>query len=171
MKKNIVLIGMPGAGKSTIAKLLAKKTGMRSVDADRIIEEREGMKLQEIISSKGNEYFSRLEDEVLSSLECDGYIIAPGGSVCYYPRAMKHFQEIADVVYIKVSCKELKRRIRNMASRGIVFKPGQSFEDLYKERTPLYEKYAGIIIESTARSPKETTQLLFEKLLQQELPR
>ncbi len=164
MKSNIVLIGMPGCGKSTIGRLLAKKLGKKAVDADRLIEEREGMKLQEIIDAKGNDYFSKLEEDVLSSIECEDHIISPGGSVCYYPKAMEHLGRIAELVYIEVSCRELRRRIRNMQTRGIVFKPNQSFEDLYKERTPLYKKYAGHIINTTGLSPKEATQRLLELL-------
>jgi len=164
MKKNIVLIGMPGSGKSTIGRLIAKNLGMKAVDGDRLIEEKEGMKLQEIIDQKGNDYFTKLEEEVLSSIDCEGYVISPGGSVCYYPKAMEHLSEIAEVIYLKVSYEELLKRIPNMASRGIVFKEGQSFEDLYKERTPLYEKYAGLVYDSSHSSPKKTTQRLLEQL-------
>ncbi len=164
MKRNIVLIGMPGSGKSTIGKLLAKKLNKTAIDGDVLIEKQEGMSLQEIINTKGNDYFTKLEDEVLSNLECDNYVISPGGSVCYYPNAMKHLAEIAEIVYLKVSFEELEKRINNLDSRGIVFKPNQSFKDLYNERTPLYEKYAGLIIDSTGLNPKETTKLLLELL-------
>ena len=164
MGNNIVLIGMPGSGKSTIGKLLANAIGKTAIDGDAIIEEKEGMKLQEIINTKGNDYFTQLEDKILSTLECDNYVISPGGSVCYYPNAMKHLSEIADVIYIKVSFPELQRRVHNLDSRGIVFKPGQTFEDLYNERTPLYEKYAGLTIDSTGLTPNETIQLLLEQL-------
>lgn len=164
MKSNIVLIGMPGSGKSTIGKLLANELGKTAIDGDRIIEEKEGKKLQEIINEHGNDYFTKLEDEILSTLDCDNYVISPGGSVCYYPRAMAHLSEIAEVVYLKVSFPELQRRVHNLDSRGIVFKPNQTFEDLYNERTPLYEKYAGIVIDSTGLSPKATTKLLLDTL-------
>ena len=166
MKNNIVLIGMPGSGKSTIGKLLAKELNKTSIDGDAIIEQQEGIKLQEIINSKGNDYFKALEEKVLSSLQCENYIISPGGSVCYYPEAMKHLSEIAEVVYLKVSFEELEKRVVNLTTRGIVFKPNQTFRDLYNERTPLYEKYAGLVIDSTNQSPEETTMLLLE-LLQQ----
>ncbi len=165
MKKNIVLIGMPGSGKSTIGRLLAKELNMQAIDGDAIIEENEGMKLQEIINLHGNDYFTALEEKVLSNINCENYVISPGGSVCYYPKAMQHLSEIAEVVYLKVSFYELQKRVKNLDSRGIVFKPGQSFEDLYNERTPLYEKYAGFIIDSSHLSPKKTTQLLLEQLL------
>ena len=99
-------------------------------------------------------------------MQCENYIISPGGSVCYYPEAMKHLSEIAEVVYLKVSFEELEKRVVNLTTRGIVFKPNQTFRDLYNERTPLYEKYAGLVIDSTNQSPEETTMLLLE-LLQQ----
>lgn len=164
MKNNIVLIGMPGSGKSTIGKLLAKELGKIAIDGDTIIEQQEGMKLQEIINTKGTDYFKELEDKVLSNLECDNYIISPGGSVCYYPNAMKHLSEIADVIYLKVCFEELEKRVNNLDSRGIVFKPNQTFRDLYNERTPLYEKYAGLVIDSSGLTPKETIKLLLEQL-------
>lgn len=164
MKNNIVLIGMPGSGKSTIGKLLAKELNKIAIDGDTIIEQKEGMKLQEIINTKGNDYFTKLEDKVLSNLECDNYVISPGGSVCYYPNAMKHLSEIAEVIYLKVSFKELEKRVNNLDSRGIVFKPNQTFKDLYNERTPLYEKYAGLVIDSSGLTPNETIKLLLEQL-------
>ena len=165
MKSNIVLIGMPGSGKSTIGSLLAKKLGKTAIDGDKIIEQQEGMKLQQIIDRFGNDYFTSIENKVLSELSCENYVISPGGSVCYYPEAMKHLSEIAEVIYLKVSFSELEKRVTNLASRGIVFKPNQTFEDLYNERTPLYEKYAGLVIDSTGLNPNETTQLLLEQLL------
>ena len=164
MKNNIVLIGMPGSGKSTIGKLLAKELNKIAIDGDTIIEQKEGMKLQEIINTKGNDYFTKLEDKVLSNLECDNYVISPGGSVCYYPNAMKHLSEIAEVIYLKVSFEELEKRVNNLDSRGIVFKPNQTFKDLYNERTPLYEKYAGLVIDSSGLTPNETIKLLLEQL-------
>ena len=164
MKNNIVLIGMPGSGKSTIGKLLAKEINKIAIDGDTIIEQKEGMKLQEIINTKGNDYFTKLEDKVLSNLECDNYVISPGGSVCYYPNAMKHLSEIAEVIYLKVSFEELEKRVNNLDSRGIVFKPNQTFRDLYNERTPLYEKYAGLVIDSSGLTPNETIKLLLEQL-------
>lgn len=164
MKNNIVLIGMPGSGKSTIGKLLAKELNKIAIDGDTIIEQKEGIKLQEIINTKGNDYFTKLEDKVLSNLECDNYVISPGGSVCYYPNAMKHLSEIAEVIYLKVSFEELEKRVNNLDSRGIVFKPNQTFKDLYNERTPLYEKYAGLVIDSSGLTPNETIKLLLEQL-------
>ncbi len=164
MKSNIVLIGMPGSGKSTIGRLLAKELGMTAIDGDVIIEQQEGMKLQEIINTKGNDYFTSLEDKILSNLQCENYVISPGGSVCYYPNAMKHLSEIAEVIYLRVSFEELEKRVHNLSSRGIVFKPNQTFRDLYNERTPLYEKYAGLIVDSSNLPPKETLKLLLEQL-------
>ena len=186
MKNNVILIGMPGCGKSAIGRLAAKELGMVQIDGDDLINAHEGTKtLEEIIRAHGTDYFKELEEHILSTVELDRTILAPGGSVCYYPKAFEHFNEIADVVYLEVSEEELKRRINQgylkrhpgkklpsedevMLARGIVFKPGQDFDSLYKERTPLYEKYTGLKLNSTGLSKEETTQRLLQLL--RELP-
>ena len=153
IRSNILLIGMPGAGKSTIGRLLSKRTGMPVVDTDDLLEEKEQLKLQEIIRTKGLDYFYEAEARVLYELMLKGYIISTGGSAVYYTESMEKLRECCVVVYLKASVARLLRNIRNLDSRGIALKPGQTFQDLYEERCPLYEKYADITIETDGQTP------------------
>lgn len=150
MKKNmenIILIGMPGAGKSTLGVILAKILGYKFLDSDLVIQERQGMLLREIMEIHGTEGFKKIEEEINASLEVTHTVIATGGSVCYEPLAMEHFQKIGTVVYLKLPYSELKKRLGDMKARGVVLKEGQTLLSLCEERMPLYEKYADIILE------------------------
>lgn len=147
---NIVLIGMPGSGKSTVGVLLAKMLGMNFLDADLLIQQREGMKLYEILEKKGNAYFAKVEDEVNAAISVENTVIATGGSVVYGKAAMAHLKDIGTVVYLKVPLRELERRIKNFATRGISMKEGQTLGDLYAERVPLYEQYADVTVATGA---------------------
>lgn len=164
VKDNILLIGMPGSGKSTIGKLLSSMTGMEFVDGDELIEQAEGLKLQEIIDLKGLDYFSMLEEKILCELDIKGHIISPGGSAVYYPRAMEHLKEISTVVYLFTDVETLLSHIKNIDSRGIAFKPGQTFSDLYEERCPLYEKYADLIVVAGHSQPKSLAKKIIRQL-------
>lgn len=148
MKKgdNIILIGMPGAGKSTLGVLLAKAMNYRFVDTDLVIQEKEGRLLREIIEQDGMERFKEIENKVNAELEAERSVIAPGGSVVYAKEAMEHFKEIGHVVYLCVSCEEIRKRVGDLKKRGVVFAEGQNLQSLYEERVPLYEKYADIVI-------------------------
>ena len=152
-KTNIVLIGMPGSGKSTVGRILSKRTGMSQVDTDVLIERSENMKLQDIIDKNGLERFAQIEEAVLLELDLKNYIVSTGGSAVYYPKAMEHLKESSTIVYLKTPLSKLLRNIRNMDSRGISVKPGQTFEDLYNERCPLYEKYADITVSTEGLIP------------------
>ena len=152
-KTNIVLIGMPGSGKSTVGRILSKRTGMSQVDTDVLIERSENMKLQDIIDKKGLERFAQIEEAVLLELDLKNYIVSTGGSAVYYPKAMEHLKESSTIVYLKTPLSKLLRNIRNMDSRGISVKPGQTFEDLYNERCPLYEKYADVTVSTEELIP------------------
>ena len=152
-KTNIVLIGMPGSGKSTVGRILSKRTGMSQVDTDVLIERSENMKLQDIIDKNGLERFAQIEEAALLELDLKNYIVSTGGSAVYYPKAMEHLKESSTIVYLKTPLSKLLRNIRNMDSRGISVKPGQTFEDLYNERCPLYEKYADVTVSTEGLIP------------------
>ena len=150
MKDNIILIGMPGCGKSTIGVLLAKNLAYGFLDSDLVIQEQSGRKLQEMIDEMGPEAFSAFEDAVNATLIPHNTVIATGGSAVYGTRAMEHFKEIGTVVYLNASYETIEKRIRNFETRGIVIPEGQTFRDVYDERTALYEKYADITVDVDA---------------------
>lgn len=144
---NIILIGMPGSGKSTTGVLFAKAMNYRFLDVDFLIQEKEGKRLYETIEEKGNDYFLSIENEINCSLKVERTVIATGGSVVYCDEAMKHLQSLGTIVYLKVPEKEIERRITNFSTRGIIIKSGNTLADLYNERIPLYEKYADLIVD------------------------
>ena len=150
-QRNIILIGMPGAGKSTVGVVLAKALGMRFVDTDILIQERAGKMLQEILDGDGPDAFKRIEEEVVLSLRPRRAVIATGGSVVYSRDAMAHLKEGGVVVYLKVPYTEMETRLENITTRGIVLLPGQSLREMYDERMPLYERYADITIACRGR--------------------
>ncbi len=152
MNNNIVLIGMPGSGKSTVGVLLAKIIGYDFIDSDLLIQAREKKKLYEIINEKGLDAFNQIENEVNASIHVTNTVIATGGSVVYGKEAMEHLKKIGTVVFLDVSLYELKKRIRNMATRGISMRPGQTLDDLYNERKELYNKYCDIKINCSGKS-------------------
>lgn len=143
---NIVLIGMPGSGKSTVGVLLAKMTGRMFLDSDLLIQHEEGKKLYEIIRDNGAEYFKQAENRVNSAIDVKNTVIATGGSVVYCKEAMEHLKKIGKVVYLKLSCEEIERRISDLPTRGVLMKEGFTIKNLYDERTPLYEKYADVTV-------------------------
>ena len=145
-KDNIVLIGMPGAGKSTVGVVLAKNIGYRFVDSDLIIQEETGKLLHEIITEKGLDGFIQVENDVNKNLQVNRSVIATGGSVIYGAEAMEHLKEIGTVVYLKLSCEAIRKRLGDLKKRGVAPKDGQTLESLYAERIPLYEKYADLTI-------------------------
>lgn len=144
---NIVLIGMPGSGKSTIGVLLAKAMLMDFVDTDLVIQKNTGKSLSELITEYGIEGFSKIEDKTLSEIKCINTVIATGGSAVYGAAAMKNLKSNAKTVYLKLDPMEIESRIKNIKTRGIAMKEGTTIADLYDERTPLYEKYADIIFD------------------------
>lgn len=164
MKSNIVLIGMPSCGKSTIGVVLAKALGYRFVDSDLVIQERTGKLLSEIIEEEGIEAFNQIENDINASLDYQKAIIATGGSVIYGEEAMEHLRSIGTVVYIELPLAILQERIGDLNARGVSIKEGLSFEELYEERKPLYEKYADIIVPTKGLSIREVVHLLKEKL-------
>ncbi len=141
---------MPSCGKSTVGVLLAKNLGYRFVDSDLLIQEREGKLLHEIISEQGAEGFLAIENEVNASIDADRAVISTGGSVVYGADAMAHLKELATVVYLKISYQTLTERLGDYIHRGVVIRNGSTLADMYRERAPLYEQYADVIIDENA---------------------
>ncbi len=161
-KENIVLIGMPGAGTSTIGVILAKVLGKDFVDVDLVIQKEEGRLLSQIIEEEGADGFLALEERTALGLNPGNAVIATGGSMVYGKRAMDYLGKIGTVVYLHLSYGAVEERLRDIRSRGVVLREGQTLRDLYGERTVLYEKYAHITVEEDALNVEET----LEKTLQ-----
>lgn len=162
---NIVLIGMPGSGKSTVGVVLAKVLGYEFVDSDIVIQHQEGMLLHEILGAKGLDGFLAIEGDVNASIEVENSVIATGGSAVYSEKAMKHFKERKDViVYIKLSYETLVSRLGDLRERGVALKDDMTLEELYEERCPLYEKYADVVVEPQDLTVEQTMYEIKEKL-------
>ena len=162
--KTIVLIGMPGVGKSTAGVVLAKVLGYEFIDADLIIQQQEGKLLREIIAEVGTDGFIEVENRVNSQIEVEKSVIATGGSVVYGKEAMQHLREIGTVVYLKVSYDILEKRLHDIKGRGVVLKDGQDLRGLYEERVPLYEKYADITVCEDNLNVEQTIEKITEQL-------
>lgn len=162
MKKgnNIILIGMPGVGKSTVGVVLAKLLGYQFIDSDILIQKQEGRLLKDIIKQEGVEGFIEIENQVNRELEAEKSVIATGGSVVYGKEAMEHLKEIGTVVYLKLSYELLSSRLNNIKGRGVVLKAGQDLKALYEERVPLYEKYADCIVDEEEKNVEQTIEEL-----------
>ena len=152
---NIILIGMPGSGKSTVGVLLAKTLGYGFLDTDLTIQQREGALLQEILDQRGLEAFLNAEEAA----------IAPGGSAVCRAGAIGHLKGLGTVVYLQVSLEELEGRISNMSSRGIALSPGQTLADVYSYRAPLYEKYADLTVDADGQTLEETVAAVLRALI------
>ncbi len=145
--KNIVIIGMPGAGKSSVGVILAKTLGMNFIDTDRVIQENTGRLLQDIIHSDGIEAFLTTEERAILSLDFPGSVIATGGSVVLSEKSMDYLKKDGLVFYFFISFEKMVERLKNIKTRGIVAADGQSLLEMYNQRIPLYEKYADITID------------------------
>ena len=156
MKKNIILIGMPGVGKSTVGVVLAKVLGYRFLDSDLLIQEQEGRLLHDIIDEEGIDSFIQIENRVNASIQAERSVIATGGSVVYGREAMEHLKQIGIVIYLQLPYLALTTRLGNLHNRGVVLRDRQTLSDLYEERTPLYEKYADITISEEDMSVENT---------------
>lgn len=160
---NVVLIGMPGAGKSTVGVVLAKRFGFGFLDSDLVIQNREGKLLHEIIEEKGTEGFWQVEERVNASIEARRAVIATGGSVIYGSRAMEHLSEIGIVVYLKLSLESIAERLGDLNERGVTLRKGQDLAALYEERIPMYERYADITIDCEGLSIREIVAEIAER--------
>ena len=152
---NIVLIGMPGCGKSTVGVLLAKTMLMDFVDTDLLIQRQYGKSLCELIDEYGLDGFKQIEDRVLTEFNEDHCVVATGGSAVYGESAMHNLKQHAVTVYLKLSTVDINRRIHNITTRGIAMPNGCTMEQLYEERAPLYERYADITVDCTDLSAEE----------------
>jgi len=145
--KNIILIGMPGAGKSTVGVILAKTLGMNFIDTDIVIQEHTGRLLQEMIDEEGPDAFLEVEEKTIRSLDGHNTVISTGGSVVFSERAMEYLKSDGVVLYLDISFEKMVQRLNNITTRGIVLIVGQDLRDMYNQRIPLYEKYADIRID------------------------
>lgn len=154
--KNIVFIGMPASGKSTVGVVVAKRLGYKFVDTDLVIQEVEKRLLKEIIAEEGNEGFLRIEDRVNAEIQEERAVISPGGSVVYCENAMRHYKKTGMIVYLHTSYETISNRLHNAKNRGVVLKDGQTLKDLYEERSALFERYADLTISEEGRDLEET---------------
>lgn len=153
---NIVLIGMPASGKSTVGVILAKVLGMKFLDTDLVIQQRENALLCDIINERGVSGFMLCEKEAVLSVDEKNTVIATGGSVVYSEKGMKHLKENGTVIYLKVEKEELFKRLHNIKERGVVLQPGESLEEMFETRSKLYERYADVVIDEGNLSIEET---------------
>lgn len=143
---NIILTGMPSCGKSTLGRLLAKELGYAFLDTDDVIIQRNGCPLKDILDNEGLDGFIRREEEAVCSVTAENTVIATGGSVVYSPTAMAHLKSLGRIVYLCLDYKEVERRLGDLHERGVAIAPGKTLRDLFDERTPLYNKYANLVI-------------------------
>lgn len=163
MRDNIILIGMPGAGKSTVGVVLAKVVGHRFVDSDLVIQEDTGKLLHELITEHGLEGFLEIENRTNARLNVNKSIVATGGSVIYGKEAMEHLKEIGVVVYLSLSLDSIAERLGDLQQRGVALKEGQGLKELYEERVPLYEKYADAVVDCEEKSIREIAEEITER--------
>lgn len=162
--KNVIFIGMPASGKSTIGVVVAKHLGYDFIDSDLLIQKQEKRLLKDIIADVGNEGFLAIENQVNCDIKAERAVISPGGSIVYCQEAMEHFKEIGTIIYLKVSFETINERISSAKNRGVVLKEGQTLKDLYEERTCLFEKYADCTISEDGLSLEETIDKVLELL-------
>jgi len=154
-KSNIVLIGMPASGKSTVGVQLAKWKSMGFIDTDLLVQARAGTSMQAFQDANGMEAYRTLECDTVGSLVCENCVIATGGSAIYCESAMQHLKKIAKIIFLDVPINEIKQRIGDISERGVVIKPGMTLDDLHVERRPLYLKYADEVIDCFGKRQDE----------------
>jgi shikimate kinase len=162
-QKTVILIGMPGAGKSTVGVLLAKRLGLAFLDTDILIQTAEGRHLQEIIARRGLDGFRRLEERYLLTVAPDSGVVATGGSAVYSRRAMAHLKSLGPAVYLQIGLALLGNRLGNLDERGVLRLPGQTIDLIYRERTPLYRHYADITVSTAGTTPDRVVAAIIEQ--------
>ncbi len=160
MESNIILIGMPGSGKSTCGVVVAKSLLKNFFDTDLLIQNLENSLLQDIIDKKGNDYFEKAEETAIVSLDIKGTVIATGGSVVYSDKAMEHLKSLGKIIYLHIDYDTMCSRINNLSTRGVLIKNGKPLHDMYDERLPLYEKWADAIIDCNKLTVEKTTKII-----------
>lgn len=161
---NIVLIGMPGVGKSTVGVILAKELGYQFLDSDLVIQQQEGRLLREIIEEVGAEGFIEIENRVNAAIRARRSVIATGGSAVYGRKAMEHLRKISTIVYLETDFPVIEKRLADIKDRGVVLRSGQNLAGLFEERVPLYKQYADITVNVTELSVEQTVQILLQKI-------
>ena len=162
--QNIILIGMPGAGKSTVGIVLAKALGYKFIDTDLVIQEDQGMVLQNIIEKYGNKGFNTIENNIISSIKTDKSVIATGGSAVYGTEAMNNLKSSGNILYLELPFNEIKKRLGNLEKRGVSIEKGQTLETLYNDRITLYEKYSDLTIHCHKLQIREIINTIIKQL-------
>ena len=162
---NIILIGMPGSGKSTVGVLLAKALGFDFIDTDLTLQQREGALLQDILNQRGTRAFLDLEQAAICSVSCENAVISPGGSCVCRELSMAHLKDLGRVVYLRLPLQELEARLNNISTRGIAMEPGQTLKDLYDYRAPLYQRWASLIVDCAGQTLEETVAAVLRALV------
>lgn len=157
-KNNLVLIGMPGVGKSTVGVVLAKHLGLNFIDTDLLLQARAGGRLQQIISERGLDGFLELEEKTILELQAENSVIATGGSVIYSPLAMDALRQNGHLIYLHISLPQLQQRLDDIGQRGVVIEQNQSLEDLYNSRTRLYQHYAELTVDCDNQNPSQVVE-------------
>ena len=162
---NVTLIGMPGSGKSSVGRILAQRLGCAFLDVDPLIAAAHAASsLQQVLDSLGNEGFLDAEAEVIASLHCKNTVIAPGGSAVLREKGALHLKDLGPVVYLKLPCQVLEKRLWNLSSRGVPLTPGQTLQELYALRVPLYEKYADVTVNADRPKAADTARKIIQVL-------
>lgn len=161
---NVILIGMPASGKSTVGVLLAKAMGFDFLDTDLLIQRQTGQRLHELIAARGMEGFLRLENDTLTTIAARRTVIATGGSAVFGREAMAHLHTLGRVVYLRLPLSEIARRVGDITTRGVVIAPGKTLADVYRERTPLYEAAADVTVDTADRTAEQTVAAILAAL-------